>query len=76
MNGLANRFLTVGLLAGVVAVGGFSTGCVHHHHYDQVDYVDVRGYHHQGYYDDNHQWRGGYYDEQHSFHNDPGDWHH
>ena len=76
MNALRNRILTASLLAGVVGVAGFSTGCVHHHHYDQVEYVDVHGYHHQGYYDDNHQWRGGYYDEQHNFHNDPYDWHH
>jgi hypothetical protein len=40
-----------------------------------LDLVDVQGYHHQGYYDDHHDWHGGYYDAHHQFHNDAHDWH-
>jgi hypothetical protein len=60
-----------------LALAGTTTGCVvsAHGHYDQVDLVDVHGYHHQGYYDDHHDWHGGYYDEGHNFHDDPHDWH-
>jgi hypothetical protein len=50
-------------------------GCVIRAHGPQVDVVDAHGYHHQGYYDDNHDWHGGYYDENHQFHDDPHDWH-
>jgi hypothetical protein len=52
-------------------------GCVvhDHGHYDSVDFVDVHGYHHQGYYDDHHGWHGGYYDDNHGYHDDPHDWH-
>jgi len=60
------------LLAGLIWVGG----CVHHHHdgYEQVEVVDVHGYHHRGYYDERHDWHGGYYDERNAFHDDPHDW--
>jgi hypothetical protein len=40
-----------------------------------VDVVDAHGYHHHGYYDNNHYWHGGYYDEGHVYHDDPHDWH-
>jgi hypothetical protein len=42
----------------------------------QVDIVDENGWHHHGYWDDQHVWHGGYYDANHSYHDDPGDWHH
>ncbi len=52
-------------------------GCVVHErgHYDQVEVVDAHGYHHQGYYDEHHDWHGGYDDENHQHHDDPHDWH-
>jgi len=53
-------------------------GCIEvhpHDHFDSVDLVDVHGYHHQGYYDDDHVWHGGYYDESHAYHEDAHDWH-
>ena len=43
---------------------------------DRLEIVDEHGYHHQGYYDDQHAWHGGYYDENHLYHDDPQDWHH
>jgi hypothetical protein len=65
-----------GCCLAAIALAGLTGGCVvHGHGYAQVDVVDVQGYHHQGYYDDNHAWHGGYYDEHHNFHNDPPDWH-
>jgi hypothetical protein len=42
----------------------------------QVDIVDSYGYHHHGYYDNQHIWHGGYYDSGHAYHADRGDWHH
>jgi len=44
--------------------------------FPMVDFVDVQGYHHHGYYDDHHQWHGGYDDANHQHHDDPPDWHH
>jgi hypothetical protein len=61
---------------GIIAAMSLTACVVHDHgHFAQVDVLDVHGYHHQGYYDDHHDWHGGYYDESHQFHDDPHDWH-
>lgn len=77
MHSFLRRAATMGLWVGIglaVSVGG---GCVVHARggFAQVDLVDVNGYHHQGYYDDHHDWHGGWYDKDHGWHDDPHDWH-
>jgi hypothetical protein len=80
MNCGGYKKIAVLLFAGMWLTSLF--GCVvvdHDHgpdHYDRVDVVDVNGYHHQGYYDESHDWHGGFYDANHQFHDDPHDWHH
>jgi hypothetical protein len=59
----------------ILAAVGSGGRTVRTSHNAQVDIVDAHGYHHQGYYDDNHDWHGGYDDEQHQHHDDPHDWH-
>ena len=62
------------LFLGALCLG---TGCVVHGRggFAQIDIVGTDGYHHQGYYDDHHDWHGGYYDDHHQWHDDPHDWH-
>jgi hypothetical protein len=68
---LSSRCLFVLLLA-MMAI--FAPGCIYRSH-SAVDIVDSKGYHHQGYYDNDNTWRGGYYDESHVWHDDPRNWH-
>jgi hypothetical protein len=69
--------LTVACCVGALAAASLIGGCVVRGHggYASVDIVDAHGYHHQGYYDDQHSWHGGWYDENHNYHDDPHDWH-
>jgi hypothetical protein len=62
------------LFLGIAAAAALGAGCVVHGR-GQVDIVDVQGYHHSGYYDDQHNWHGGYYDANHGWHDDAPDWH-
>ena len=76
-----------GLLAGAIALGPVlvSAGCEVEGPViapppppvgvAQVDFVDAHGYHHHGWYDNDHHWHGGYYDEHHAYHGDAHDWH-
>jgi hypothetical protein len=64
------RMFAAARLLGIATAASLVGGCAAH-----VDLVDVHGYHHQGYYDNNHDWHGGYYDENHQYHDDPHDWH-
>ena len=66
-----------GMLVGILLLAFATRGCVAEVHGPpgQVDIVDDHGYHHQGYYDDQHNWHGGYDDENHVHHDDPPDWH-
>jgi hypothetical protein len=41
-----------------------------------VEIVDEHGYHHHGYYDDQHVWHGYYMDEHNVRHDDAPDWRH
>jgi len=75
------KSITRGVLAGIWCMGSVAAinlvaGCYHDHDHDQVDIVDEHGFHHQGYYDDSHNWHGGYYDADHQYHDDAQDWHH
>jgi hypothetical protein len=60
-----------------MSAAGFIGGCEvrAHGHFDEVDIVDDHGWHHHGYYDDNHAWHGGYYDDGHVYHDDDPAWH-
>jgi len=71
------KILGTGLSLGIFAVAGIGGGCVVHAQGPgaQVEFVDVQGYHHRGYYDDHHDWHGGYYDQGHAWHDDAHDWH-
>jgi hypothetical protein len=73
---LRKRTACVWCLA-AVAAATLGAGCVvhEHGHFADVDVVDVHGYEHHGFYDDQHNWHGGYYDENHAYHDDPHDWH-
>jgi hypothetical protein len=77
MRSLQQRLLAGVFGLGILAAVGSLGGCVVRGHggYASVDLVDVQGYHHQGYYDDQHAWHGGYYDQNHAYHDDPHDWH-
>jgi len=83
MKDIQYRVLTRGITLAVLAAGA---GCIvappgppgpppPPGRFVSVDVVDVQGYHHQGYYDDHHQWHGWYYDANHVRHDDPPDWH-
>ena len=61
MRGIIRAVLAMGLGMGVLM--SLSGGCVYHHDHEQVDVVDAQGYHHKGYYDENH-----------GYHDDPHDW--
>jgi hypothetical protein len=74
MRGIIRAVLAMGLGMGVLM--SLSGGCVYHHDHEQVDVVDAQGYHHKGYYDENHGWHGGWTDEHNQYHDDPPDWHH
>ena len=74
MNQLSKR-LSPFILAMSVIIGGGIAGCVVRTP-GPVDVVDEHGWHHHGYYDDQHAWHGGYYDDAHAYHDDPPDWRH
>jgi hypothetical protein len=70
--------LFASLRLSAVLVGFMFVGACdwHHHHEDRAVIVDEHGWHHEGFYDENHGWHGGYVDDHGVHHDDPADWHH